>query len=173
MRRSLAPSQVAKRKPGGDSSEDEDWHPEAVQKRRKSDMECRESYISPFRKPLTQLTNRPVCLDSSKHEAFIRSILSKPFKVPIPNYTGALGIRTLGLKRAGVRKALHDPFEEGALVLYEPPVMSAHDLIKTEKEKLPVHVVVDPVLGKVLRPHQREGVKFLWDCVTGRRIPNS
>ncbi|XP_036378447.1 DNA repair and recombination protein RAD54-like [Megalops cyprinoides] len=173
MRRSLAPSQVAKRKPGGDSSEDEDWHPEAVQKRRKSDMECRESYMSPFRKPLTQLTNRPVCLDSSKHEAFIRGILSKPFKVPIPNYTGALGIRTLGLKRAGVRKALHDPFEEGALVLYEPPVVSAHDLIKAEKEKLPVHVVVDPVLGKVLRPHQREGVKFLWDCVTGRRILNS
>lgn len=24
------------------------------------------------------------------------------------------------------------------------------------REKLPVHVVVDPVLGKVLRPHQRE-----------------
>ncbi|XP_064186715.1 DNA repair and recombination protein RAD54-like [Anguilla rostrata] len=174
MRRSLAPSQVAKRKQGGDSSEDEDWHPEAVQKRRKGEPESgRESYISPFRKPLTQLTNRPVCLDSGKHEAFIRSILSKPFKIPIPNYTGSLGIRALGLKRAGVRKALHDPFEEGALVLYEPPALSAHDLIKTEKEKLPVHVVVDPVLGKVLRPHQREGVKFLWDCVTGRRIQDS
>ncbi|XP_035271452.1 DNA repair and recombination protein RAD54-like [Anguilla anguilla] len=174
MRRSLAPSQVAKRKQGGDSSEDEDWHPEAVQKRRKGEAESgRESYISPFRKPLTQLTNRPVCLDSGKHEAFIRSILSKPFKIPIPNYTGSLGIRALGLKRAGVRKALHDPFEEGALVLYEPPALSAHDMIKTEKEKLPVHVVVDPVLGKVLRPHQREGVKFLWDCVTGRRIQDS
>lgn len=24
------------------------------------------------------------------------------------------------------------------------------------REKLPVHVVVDPVLGKVLRPHQRQ-----------------
>lgn len=24
------------------------------------------------------------------------------------------------------------------------------------RDKLPVHVVVDPVLGKVLRPHQRE-----------------
>ncbi|KAJ8418593.1 hypothetical protein AAFF_G00000920 [Aldrovandia affinis] len=173
MRRSLAPSQVAKRKQGGDSSEDEDWHPEAVQKRRKGEEEFRESYISPFRKPLTQLTNQPVCLDSGKHEAFIRSILSKPFKIPIQNYTGSLGIRALGLKRAGVRKALHDPFEEGALVLYEPPALSNHDLLKAEKEKLPVHVVVDPVLGKVLRPHQREGVKFLWDCVTGRRIQDS
>ncbi|CDQ85203.1 unnamed protein product [Oncorhynchus mykiss] len=172
-RRSLAPSQVAKRKHGGDSSEDEDWNPEEDTKRKKGGNESRESYISPFRKPLTQLTNQPVCVDSNAHEALIRSILSKPFKIPIPNYTGSLGIRALGLKRAGVRKSLHDPFENGALVLYEPPVLSAHELIKAEKDKLPVHVVVDPVLGKVLRPHQREGVKFLWDCVTGRRIADS
>uniref|UniRef100_A0A3B3V1B8 RAD54 like n=1 Tax=Poecilia latipinna TaxID=48699 RepID=A0A3B3V1B8_9TELE len=104
-------------------------------------------------------------------ESFIRSILSKPFKIPIPNYT-SLGSKALGLKHTGVRKSLHDPFAEDALVLYEPPTLSAHDLIKAD-EKLPVHVVVDPVLGKVLRPHQREGVKFLWDCVTGRRIPGS
>lgn len=47
--------------------------------------------------------------------------------------TGSLGIRALGLKRAGVRKALHDPFAEHALVLYEPPSLSAHDLIKADK----------------------------------------
>ncbi|XP_041594388.1 DNA repair and recombination protein RAD54-like isoform X2 [Vulpes vulpes] len=45
--------------------------------------------------------------------------------------------------------------------------------MKLDKEKLPVHVVVDPILSKVLRPHQREGVKFLWECVTSRRIPGS
>jgi len=33
-----------------------------------------------------------------------------------------------------------------------------------------VHVVVDPVLSKVLRPHQREGVRFLYECVTGNKI---
>lgn len=47
--------------------------------------------------------------------------------------TGALGARALGLKRAGVRKALHDPFADDALVLYEPPTLSAHDLIKADK----------------------------------------
>ncbi|XP_028667308.2 DNA repair and recombination protein RAD54-like [Erpetoichthys calabaricus] len=173
MRRSLAPSQIAKRKQG-DSSGDEDWHPDSTPKRKKVTLEeGRENYVSPFRRPLTQLTNRPVCIDSSKHEAFIRSILSKPFKIPIPNYTGSLSARALGLKRAGIRKALHDPFEEGALILYEPPVLTAHEIIKADKDKLPVHVVVDPVLCKVLRPHQREGVKFLWECVTGRRIPQS
>ncbi|XP_005398734.1 PREDICTED: DNA repair and recombination protein RAD54-like isoform X1 [Chinchilla lanigera] len=175
-RRSLAPSQLAKRKPEGRSSDDEDWQPEAVTpKKRKSSSESQiqECFLSPFRKPLTQLINRPPCLDSSQHEAFIRSILSKPFKVPIPNYQGPLGLRALGLKRAGIRRALHDPLEEGALVLYEPPPLSAHDQLKLDKEKLPVHVVVDPVLSKVLRPHQREGVKFLWECVTSRRIPGS
>ena len=35
-----------------------------------------------------------------------------------------------------------------------------------------VAVVVDPLLSKVLRPHQREGVKFMYDCVTGERIPS-
>lgn len=176
MRRSLAPSQLAKRKQGS-SSDDEDWHPDDAPKRRKPGTDSRvqswETFISPFRKPLAQLTNRPVCLDSSKHEAFIRSILSKPFKVPIPNYKGALGLRALGIKKAGVRRALHDPFEDGALVLYEPPPLSAHDLLKVDKEKVPVHVVVDPILCRILRPHQREGVKFLWECVTGRRIPGS
>uniref|UniRef100_A0A8C5GVS1 DNA repair and recombination protein RAD54-like n=1 Tax=Gouania willdenowi TaxID=441366 RepID=A0A8C5GVS1_GOUWI len=144
-----------------------------VEKRRKSENELQERHISQFRKPLTPTNNRPACSDGDKHEAFIRAILSKPFKIPIPNYSGSLGIRALGLKRAGVRKSLHDPFAEDALVLYEPPALSAHEQIKAEKEKLPVHVVVDPVLGKVLRPHQREGVKFLWECVTGRRIPGS
>ncbi|XP_063263220.1 DNA repair and recombination protein RAD54-like [Prinia subflava] len=176
MRRSLAPSQLAKRKAGDeDEEEEEDWQPPTSRKRQKAagETESGECYRSPFRKPLAQLTNRPHCLDSSQHEAFIRSILSKPFKVPIPNYKGPLGLRSLGVKRAGLRGPLHDPFEEGALVLYEPPVLSAHDQLKMDKDKAPVHVVVDPVLSRVLRPHQREGVKFLWDCVTSRRIPGS
>ncbi|NWR42599.1 RAD54 protein, partial [Regulus satrapa] len=177
QRRSLAPSQLAKRKAGDEDEdeEEEDWQPVTRQKRQKAaaELESGECYRSPFRRPLAQLTNRAHCLDSSQHEAFIRSILSKPFKVPIPNYKGPLGLRSLGVKRAGLRGPLHDPFEEGALVLYEPPVLSAHDQLKIDKDKAPVHVVVDPVLSRVLRPHQREGVKFLWDCVTSRRIPGS
>ncbi|XP_023663173.2 DNA repair and recombination protein RAD54-like [Paramormyrops kingsleyae] len=167
MRRSFAPSQVVKRK--SDDS-DADWHPEETPKRSKDERVFGGSCLSPIRNPLTQLTNTPA---SPNTEAQVCNILSKPFKVPIPNYTGPLGVRSLGVKRATLRKPLHSPFEEDALVLYEPPALSAHDQLNAEKEKLPVHVVVDPVLGKVLRPHQREGVKFLWDCVTGRCIPNS
>ncbi|XP_054345461.1 DNA repair and recombination protein RAD54-like isoform X3 [Pongo pygmaeus] len=89
MRRSLAPSQLAKRKPEGRSCDDEDWQPDLVtpgKRKSSSETQIQECFLSPFRKPLSQLTNQPPCLDSSQHEAFIRSILSKPFKVPIPNY---------------------------------------------------------------------------------------
>ena len=53
--------------------------------------------------------------------------------------------------------SLHDPNAENALVLYTPPELSEHDKMSTGSTKQLVHVVVDPVLTKVLRPHQREG----------------
>ena len=34
-------------------------------------------------------------------------------------------------------------------------------------------MVVDPVLSKILRPHQREGVKFMYDCVEGFKVEGS
>lgn len=36
-----------------------------------------------------------------------------------------------------------------------------------DQERLRVPVVIDPRLAKVLRPHQVEGVKFMYRCVTG------
>ena len=76
------------------------------------------------------------------------------------------------MKRSGARQPLHDPFGENALVLYEPPELTEHEKLH-DLSNHPVHVVVDPLLGRVLRPHQREGVKFMYDCVTGVRIPDS
>ncbi|KAJ2864372.1 DNA-dependent ATPase protein rad54 [Coemansia erecta] len=40
-------------------------------------------------------------------------------------------------------------------------------------EQQQVAVVVDPVLGRKLRPHQVEGVKFLYNCVTGQVYKDS
>lgn len=99
-------------------------------------------------------------------------MINKPFKIPLPNYNPATAIRTL-IKRQGTRQPLHDPEEENALILYSPPELSPHELLKVDQNKLPVHVVVDPMLTKVLRPHQREGVKFMYDCVTGVQIPEN
>ncbi|XP_062500360.1 DNA repair and recombination protein RAD54-like isoform X2 [Corticium candelabrum] len=109
------------------------------------------------------------------HEDKIKCILSKPFKVPISNYKGSLfSRRGLGMRKTtGIKASLHDPFEEDALVLYSPPELTAHEKLNFDLNKQKVYVVVDPHLSKVLRPHQREGVKFLYDCVTGSRIEGS
>lgn len=69
-----------------------------------------------------------------------------------------------------VRMPLFDPYAAGALVLYSPPELSIQETLKLDESKKLVHIVVDPILGTVLRPHQREGVQFMYDCVTGSRI---
>ncbi|BDA44096.1 DNA repair and recombination protein RAD54B [Coccomyxa sp. Obi] len=55
---------------------------------------------------------------------------------------------------------LHDPHAPDALVL---------NLHEWQGGKGAAPVVVDPYLGKHLRPHQREGVQFLYECVMGLR----
>ncbi|KAF3428155.1 hypothetical protein E2986_04997 [Frieseomelitta varia] len=104
----------------------------------------------------------------SEHEERMKKLLSKPFKIPIPGYQ--LSGRALGIRLSGPRRALHDPEEANALVVYSPPELSEHEKLKADQSKQLVHVVVDPILCNILRPHQREGVKFMYECVTGKRI---
>jgi len=55
----------------------------------------------------------------------------------------------------------HDPKAAGALVFKRPQ--------RVPPGRQLVDVVLDPVIDKLLRPHQREGVKFLYECVMGLR----
>lgn len=55
----------------------------------------------------------------------------------------------------------HDPNAENALVMKRPS--------SVPKGKQVVDVVVDPLLTKSLREHQRKGVAFLYECVMGMR----
>ncbi|XP_019856085.1 PREDICTED: DNA repair and recombination protein RAD54-like isoform X1 [Amphimedon queenslandica] len=151
MRRSCAPSQVKRRL----ENEENGYNASSSSL---SKRPCSS------RQPLQVISE-----STTNHNERILQILSQPFKVPIPNYTGGAR-RGLGMRRCGLKTALHDPFEENALVLYSPREVSAQEQLKTVSSEVDVHVVVDPVLSKVLRPHQREGVKFMWDCVTGQRI---
>ncbi|KAH9830730.1 SNF2 family N-terminal domain-containing protein [Rhodofomes roseus] len=65
------------------------------------------------------------------------------------------------------RGPLHDPNAEGAIVMKAPTKEHA---AKHNKKNLPtVEVVIDPILARRLRPHQVEGVKFLYECVMGLR----
>ena len=55
----------------------------------------------------------------------------------------------------------HDPKAVGAIVMKQPKTVPA--------DKQVVDVVIDPIISKHLRDHQREGVKFLYECVMGYR----
>ena len=57
----------------------------------------------------------------------------------------------------------HDPGAPGALVMTRPESVPAGKQI--------VDVVVDPIISSSLRPHQREGVQFLYESVMGMREP--
>lgn len=46
-------------------------------------------------------------------------------------------------------------------------------LVMNKSADAEVDVIVDPLLGKFLRPHQREGVKFMYDCVMGLARPDT
>lgn len=93
MRRSLAPSQVFKRKNCPWDHEDCDSDEDVKRQRRKlaknesqfKDMTSFPQHLG--RQPFTSLFVNG-CAKPTEHEARIKSILSKPFKVPIPNYQG-------------------------------------------------------------------------------------
>ncbi|KAI0066149.1 hypothetical protein BV25DRAFT_1879216 [Artomyces pyxidatus] len=62
---------------------------------------------------------------------------------------------------------LHDPSVEGAVVMKAP---TQEHMNRFNKKNLPVvPVVIDPILARRLRPHQIEGVKFMYECVMGLR----
>ena len=77
------------------------------------------------------------------------------FKMPL------LSTTVLPKTPSSTPQARHDPSQSGALVMKRPT--------SCPKGKQIVDVVVDPVLSKHLRDHQREGVQFLYECVMGMR----
>lgn len=85
-----------------------------------------------------------------------KSIATKSaFKAPLKENT------VCPAKPCGTPTPRHDPYAPGAVVMKRPA--------SVPKDKQIVDVVVDPLLGKHLREHQREGVKFLYECVMGLR----
>ncbi|XP_063905867.1 DNA repair and recombination protein RAD54-like [Zophobas morio] len=161
MRRSFAPSQKIKR-------QEPTQHNSSIfitcTKRTRDHSTEKTSKV---RKPLIEINTVYI----TDHEQIIKK-LSQPFKCPLPNYEGCNSTRNLGIRRTKVRRALYDPNTPNALVLYSPPEISEHEKMKGDGPAL-VHVVVDPTLSNILRPHQREGVKFMYNCVTGVQIPDS
>ena len=78
------------------------------------------------------------------------------FKAPILN-----GGAPLPAKDRKLPTPRHNPNGEDALVMKRPR--------SAPKDKQIVDVVVDPLLTKHLRKHQREGVAFMYECVMGMK----
>ncbi|XP_069076581.1 DNA repair and recombination protein RAD54B isoform X2 [Pleurodeles waltl] len=88
---------------------------------------------------------------------------SAPFRnVCKPNAKENVGIDSL------VCKPRHDPNAANSLVMPPPP--QSHQWTFNKAGLPVVAVVVDPYLTVHLRPHQREGVVFLYECVMGMRV---
>ncbi|XP_015265322.1 PREDICTED: DNA repair and recombination protein RAD54B [Gekko japonicus] len=65
-------------------------------------------------------------------------------------------------------KPRHDPCAPNCLVMPRPTVN--HQKMFNKVDLPIVDVVVDPHIVNHLRPHQREGVIFLYECVMGMRV---
>ncbi|EMR10564.1 hypothetical protein PNEG_01270 [Pneumocystis murina B123] len=92
-----------------------------------------------------------------------QKISTSTYSVPIKKFKTPL-LSSDGTRTFKLPLARHDPNEEGALVLPRPQIKNCE-----EKNIRIIDVVVDPMLSKHLRPHQREGVKFLYECVMKMR----
>ncbi|TGZ84522.1 hypothetical protein EX30DRAFT_375976 [Ascodesmis nigricans] len=82
--------------------------------------------------------------------------LAKGFKTPLLNNT------VMEKTDKKVPTPRHDPNAEGSLVM-------KRWYGKVPSGKTVVDVVVDPYLSQHLRPHQREGVDFMYQCVMGMK----
>ncbi|KAJ3215405.1 DNA-dependent ATPase protein rad54 [Dinochytrium kinnereticum] len=127
---------------------------------------------------------------SSLQPSLISPLAAKPFRVP--TFSASLESKKVGGFKNGsqlgvrrqpllVKGPVHDPNVLGAIILYVPETLSDIDLFEASKStklgqpqlKQKVHVVIDPILGKILRPHQVEGVRFLYECVTGNKAEDA
>ncbi|KAJ5131457.1 uncharacterized protein N7515_007496 [Penicillium bovifimosum] len=98
--------------------------------------------------------------------ALVTNPNANPGKAPaaFAAYKKPLLENTVIAKAPGKVVPRHDPKAPGALVMPRPK--------SVPKGTQVVDVVVDPLLAKNLRPHQREGVRFLYECVMGMRSFN-
>ncbi|KAL6705651.1 helicase [Coniothyrium glycines] len=80
---------------------------------------------------------------------------TQQFKAPLLSNT------VLPQRHPSIPQPRHDPHLPNALIMKRPE--------SCPQGKQIVDVVVDPVLSKHLREHQRAGVKFLYECVMGMR----
>ncbi|PQE03008.1 BP28CT domain-containing protein [Rutstroemia sp. NJR-2017a BVV2] len=111
-------------------------------------------------------------LTNRKDSGIGAAIPAKSFYASVPKSNASkaqfknplLATTIMPQNKNGAPTPRHDPSAPDAIVMQRPPYLS--------KGKVAVDVVVDPFLSRHLRDHQKEGVKFLYECVMGYRSFN-
>lgn len=87
------------------------------------------------------------------------------------HFTSPLNGTLLAYAKSGASKSSlgasgprHNPEAPNAIVLPRPSPVPVGKKV--------IDVVIDPLLAKFLRPHQVEGVRFLYECIMGYRLYN-
>lgn len=65
-----------------------------------------------------------------------------------------------------VPKPIHDPMAPGAIILNPDQWNQAQQQFTSSSSSLITPVIIDPFIVRQLRPHQIEGIKFLYKCLT-------
>lgn len=89
---------------------------------------------------------------------------SSKFKMPLVGKVDQSKVVTDNTAKPTPR---HDPSAPNAFVLPRPS--ADHQKVYNSKKHPVIDVVVDPFLSSHLRPHQREGVQFLYECMMGMK----
>ncbi|GLC51026.1 hypothetical protein PLESTB_000458000 [Pleodorina starrii] len=107
----------------------------------------------------------------------LRKPAAAPFKAHAPAAEGpgrkprsAAGAGAGAAAAAAVAPGLHDPTAAGAVVLNSTQWDGGRGRMRDGRPVAPV--VIDPYLGRHLRPHQEEGVRFMYDAVMGLSTPD-
>lgn len=114
-----------------------------------------ESATSKLPEPQKQFSRNDLMSLSAPRPQVLSQSRSSEYKMPL------LHNDMQPLSKTKTLRARHDPNVPGALVMARPK--------DVRKGKQIVDVVVDPILTKHLREHQREGVSFLYECVMGMK----
>lgn len=93
----------------------------------------------------------------AKPSSVVQRPRQKPFKPLVSRTSGKPNLPGKPLHPA------HDPNAPDAIILLQT-------LNQGSKQSVPI--VLDPYISKRMRPHQREGIRFLFDCTSGNFLRN-
>lgn len=175
MRRNARSLRCLRQIPAKNYSENEDKKSAVLESRSLNILRsatCPTALISQFKRPLEEQNkeNRvPAFLGTKKRRIFI----SRPLYDPHDDFAVVLFDSTIDEGEIEVPRR-EERSGEGPTKIVKG--RSLADILKITGHEVvtkPVAVVIDPKLTSILRPHQIEGVKFLWQATTGRLDPEN